>query len=359
MKKDPTHIDQKLLVLYLLDEISQQGRSRVEAWLSESPENRAFFGSLEKTWAQTGSIDPASIAFDTGRAWERMAGRIRTEEEFAGSVDREPGARGNDHRGITGLSTRAMNIWISLAALLMLGVVSVVFTRHLSSGGQDGYILASAVTVVQDTLSDGSSVVLNTHSELEVPRKFAGNTRTVKLRGEAFFEVQPDPEKPFIIEAGAGTIRVLGTAFQVRAFPGSDLEVYVESGTVELSVAGPAQPDSASVILKAGERGRIRPGSGLIGQPAGIGPDELFWANRKLIFQETKLSLVFDLLKKHYNARIEVKNDAVLDCLLSATFTDETIGQILEVVAASFSLELTKEQEKFIFNGKGCGHEVE
>ena len=127
---------------------------------------------------------------------------------------------------------------------------------------------------------------------------------------------------------------------------------------MELSCVNPGGADSLKIVLVAGERGMICRGTGTIAIPAVIGPDELFWANKKLIFQETKLSLVFDLLKKHYDAEIVVRDSAILNCLLSATFTDETIDQILEVVAASFGLSMNKDQAKFIINGKGCTNET-
>ncbi|MCX6227464.1 MAG: DUF4974 domain-containing protein, partial [Bacteroidia bacterium] len=107
------------------------------------------------------------------------------------------------------------------------------------------------------------------------------------------------------------------------------------------------------------ERGLIRHGTHEISKPAEIDPDELFWANKKLIFQETKLSLVFDLLQKHYDADIKVKDTAILKCMLSATFTNESIDQILKVVAASFDLKLSRNGKMFIINGKGCSNEVE
>jgi transmembrane sensor len=347
MKRDQSNIDQKLLVLYLLDEISQQGRHDVEAWLEASVENRNEFDLLRKTWDETGKIAAASVAFDTGRAWGKMQERIGTEAKVARPVRRLP------------LQKRAIRTWMAVAAVLTLGVLSVVFTQLLKTGDAGYTTLASADVVVQDTLNDGSSVVLNTNTQLQVPKSFDRDKRTVKLNGEAFFDIRPDSTKPFVIDAGIGQVTVLGTSFQVKAYSGSDLEVFVESGRVEVSTVDRVSGEVSRLILNAGERGMIHAGSGEIGKPADIGADELFWANRKLIFQETKLSVVFDLLKKHYEADIEVENPSVLKCLLSATFTDESIGQILEVVAASFDLTMTKDQEKYVINGKGCGNEEE
>lgn len=346
MNRKRTHIDQKLLVLYLLNEISQQGRVRVEAWLDSSVANRIYFDSLQKTWDETGKIDPSTVAFDTNRAWERMAERIRKDE---GLID-----GGRSARKVR-LKVRTIRFFAAAAAVLVLGMVSVVFVRFLQNRYSSGMVTLAGYSVpLQDTLSDGSTVILNSDTRLTVAKKFAKTSRKVELRGEAFFQVEPDAGKPFIIDAGLGQVKVLGTSFQVKAYPGTDLEVYVESGRVELSAVSPVRGDTTKIVLKAGERGMIKKGTHEIGKPAEIGPDELFWANKKLIFQETKLSLVFDLLKKHYDADIEVRDAAILNCLLSATFTDEPIDQVMEVIAASFELKMSRDKEKFIINGKGC-----
>jgi ferric-dicitrate binding protein FerR (iron transport regulator) len=361
MKKDPTHIDQKLLVLYLLEEISQQGRSKVEAWLDISEENRIFFDGFRKTWEETGKIDAGMVAFDTNAAWEKMSGKIGKNEKSVKNEKSEKnvkkGKKGKEGKEV-GWKVGMVRIILAAAAVLVLGVMSVVLVKFLRNQEEPRIeTLASYSVPLQDTLNDGSNVILNADTKLIIPTKFAQTSRRVTLRGEAFFEVAHDSLQPFIIDAGLGQVKVLGTSFQVKAYPDSDLEVFVESGRVELSAYPAGQGDTVKIVLKAGERGMIKRGTHEISKPAEIGPDELFWANKKLIFQETKLSVVFDLLKKHYRAEIEVQDAAILNCLLSATFTDESIAEIMEVVAASFDLKMHCDQQKFVINGKGCSNE--
>ena len=66
---------------------------------------------------------------------------------------------------------------------------------------------------------------------------------------------------------------------------------------------------------------------------------------------------MFELLKKRYSVKIEVENDSVLGCLLSATFNDEPIEQILAVIAISFDLKVEKVEGEFVIKGKGCENE--
>ena len=319
MRKRPSDIEQRKLLLSLLEEMPEPNRPEVEEWMDRYAQN-----------------------FDAEEAWKKFSGRI-----------------GEERGGLRG----GGRVWVlrglgAAAAVLMLGLFTVVIARYLKDLSDSKPVIMAATTIVkQDTLSDGSTIVLNTNSTLTYPKNFAESNRLVELVGEAFFDVRSDSAKPFIIQAGTARIRVLGTSFHVRAYPGTDLKVYVESGRVELIYADSASHETTQRVLLPGEKGRINHATHTLTLSAEIDPDELFWVNRKLIFRQTNLEVVFDLLKTHYNARIIVKNEQILSCLLSATFNNEAIGQILEVIAASFELDIDKIGETFIITGNGCHHE--
>ena len=198
MENKPTHIDQKLLVLYLLGEISQQGRLKVEAWLNHSEANRIWLESFQKTWEATAKIDAASVAFDTNAGWEKMkmlmSDEVKEVYEVGRGDPRSPEISvKNVQRVKIGIGTGVIRVILAVAAVIVFTVVSVVYIRSLRNSGDDAMTIASVGEVpVQDTLTDGSKVILNSNSKLIVPVKFAKANRVVKLRGEAFFQVQPD-----------------------------------------------------------------------------------------------------------------------------------------------------------------------
>ena len=91
-------------------------------------------------------------------------------------------------------------------------------------------------------LSDGTRVWLNADSELEYPVEFVKKERIVKLSGEAYFEVAPNPEQPFIVEAGGIQTRVLGTAFNFSAYRGENAStITLLTGKVAVSAPGHAE----------------------------------------------------------------------------------------------------------------------
>lgn len=100
-------------------------------------------------------------------------------------------------------------------------------------------------------LADGSKVYLNSESELRFPVVFTGGERRVYLRGEAFFEVAPDAEKPFVVEANDVDVRVLGTRFNVNAYtPDRAIRTTLVSGKVRVS----DRTGGESVMLVPGQQ---------------------------------------------------------------------------------------------------------
>lgn len=96
------------------------------------------------------------------------------------------------------------------------------------------------------TLSDGTRVWLNTESQLRYPVQFTGERRTVYLVGEAYFDVHPDASHPFTVISGPAEVTVLGTSFNLRAYPEEDIVTTLVSGAVQMSekVGGKCAPDT-------------------------------------------------------------------------------------------------------------------
>lgn len=339
MKNGIKDIDERKLVLYLLDEISLSGRREVESWLRDSQKNRDEYARLERTWRETGRAGYFPREINVENAWEDFSKKIVRDLDVPGKAESKKADK------------RTLHLLYAAAAVVFLAWISITMVRLIQNDVfRPVEIIASNEARITDTLSDGSLVQLNELSTIKMPVRFKGDERKVELEGEAFFEVAPDSAKAFIVEAGIGEIRVLGTSFQVKAFPETDIEVYVEKGRVEISGSG----KSGKMILQAGQRGIIRYPDGELVSGENIYPDDLFWANKKLIFEETRLSLVFELLRKHYESVIEVENKDINGCLLTAIFNNEEIDQILAVIAVSFDLTVEKAQDKFIIKGEGC-----
>ena len=125
--------------------------------------------------------------------------------------------------------------WLRIAALFILVAgAGLIGYQVFNNEKVEEVLVASQALPVVDTLPDGSVVTLNKNSSLNYPSKFKGNKRAIALKGEAFFNVTPDKENPFVINVNDVEIKVVGTSFNVRSENGVT-EVIVETGVVQVT----------------------------------------------------------------------------------------------------------------------------
>jgi transmembrane sensor len=336
------HIDENLLLQYLLGKASAEEHKVIEDWLNESKQNRENLDRLESLWLETGKIDPAPVAVDAEAAWQRISGRIHHLDEEK-SVQQQGKI----------IQAKWLKVTLSVAAvaLVLIGIYSLIRIIVKPVGEK---MLVSTDTVLADTLPDGSMITLNKGSKLLYPERFTGITREVKLTGEAFFDIRHDSMQPFVVDLGIAKIKVLGTSFRVSAYPDSAVEVSVINGKVMFFTINPATRDSSRVILVAGTKGMLPVKSILPVLVENTPPDDLFWFDRSLEFTRTPLSRVFGLLERYYPITIRVSNENINNCLLTASFTDDSIDRILTVIAESFDLQVISKNQTFFLTGNGC-----
>jgi len=337
MNTNDRHIDDKLLLRFLLGEASNDEMQQVTAWLQLSEENQKLLDTYEAIWAEAGKLTPNPVAVDTPSVWKNMSDRIDIFEA--------------EKNQVKSISLRSR---ISIYSASAAAVIIILFGISQLIKKPQNIQIASTYKVLTDSLPDGSDVTLNANSKITYPKQFAQNERRVKLEGEAFFNVEHNKEKPFIIEAGNAFIQVLGTSFNVKAYENSEIEVIVTDGLVQLFTVDSESNDTLAILLKAGEKGRF---STKERKPVYVSeniPDELYWMKYTLIFNDTDLKKVFKLLEDYYSIEIKVSDTRIYDCRLSTTFSNNSIDNIIEVIAATFEFEYIKENKTYTIKGDGC-----
>lgn len=200
------------------------------------------------------------------------------------------------------------------------------------------------------TLPDGSTVKMNASTRIEYPVHFAANVRKVKLSGEAFFEVTRDSTAPFIIETANASVEVLGTSFNVSAYPQAGLvEVNVETGKVKLTQHTDGKSVLKSVQLPAGERGWLKVASNEIGQDEMLATNYSSWITKKIIFQRTPLAAAFAVLENTYHVKIRMGNTDIGTIPYTANFANLNLDYIVEVIARTHQLKVNRNGDEIIF----------
>lgn len=342
MMNERENMDEGLLLKYYQQQTSNEENQSVKAWLNESSENMAEYEELIKVWTSLGSKAP-EISVDVDTAWNKLSNRIDAHDV----IKDEPVVR---------RLSRPKFTWIAAASVVALLGLFAVF-QYLFN--KQELQVASGETLVEQVLEDGSSIALNANSKLSYPKKFDGKTRTVKLEGEAFFDIERDETKPFIIEAGIGEVKVLGTSFNVEAYENEDIRVQVITGRVQLSLSNEIV-DSNKVILEAGSTGIINQATGRVYKEIQDYEDALFWLNKRLVFDQTPLPKVFAVLEKNYGIHFTNGGKDVRKCMLTARFENESIDDILSVIEATFNLQfnLNEGTIQVISEAQNCGEDL-
>lgn len=196
-------------------------------------------------------------------------------------------------------------------------------------------------------LADGTKVWLNTASSLRYPTRFNGKERKVYLSGEAYFEVARDTAHPFIVSADGTDITVLGTKFNVSAYPDDPSQkTTLAEGSVWIKNAGQSAEDRDGVILQPGYEAVIARNGGSIQVNKANVEAALAWKNGMFIFESESLGSLMRKLSRWYN--VEVKYDNGVDTMFHFTGRIRRYDDIAGILRW---IELTR-KVGFVFEGR-------
>ncbi|MCK9410673.1 MAG: DUF4974 domain-containing protein [Prolixibacteraceae bacterium] len=189
-------------------------------------------------------------------------------------------------------------------------------------------------------LSDGTMVHLNSGSKLIFPDEFEDKARKVELIGEAFFDVSPNPSKPFIVRTSAINVRVLGTSFNLQAYPGTNK---VSTTLVHGKVVLEREMDGISkqvAELKPSDRAVYKTEEKAINVSVEEDLDKFTaWKDGKLVFFNDPIEDVAEKLGNWYNVTVKIYNQELKRYRFTATFTDEPIEQVLDLLSKSSPIQ--------------------
>ena len=327
-----TNVDYLLLGRYLSGEASPAEAIALEGWLLESPENRQLFEQVSKVWSTLSS--------------EEICVMPNKEALFLQIRDQFPQLHTAWVR-----PNRKMFVFAKVAAtiLVMTGLALLSVQLLKKNQRQDTAIITRQTqqSVLHDTLPDGSVAILNSYSQLQYPEKFTGTKREVQLQGESWFSVTADKVKPFVITTGPVHIQVIGTSFNVRQGKDS-IEVAVKTGVVRMN------DNRDSITIPAGKKGIYH-----IPTQRFLIADALDWsdfayATKVFKFEHATLKEVTDELQKAYDIKIVYKSQNLENCNISCYFDNESIEDILRVIAITLNLHYHIEHKTVYFSGSSC-----
>jgi transmembrane sensor len=320
---------ESLLLKFLSGTATPEEEKTLIQWRQHSEANQKIFDDYQKIYNVRMSANIPS--FNTETEWQKLENKISKSDVAVPKVFR-------------------MTFWLKVAAAVFALVATIFVLQQMTR--EKSIVHATGNELATIKLHDGTTVFLNVNSSITHSTDFNRGERLVTLTGEAFFEVHPDKQRPFIVIAGESQIKVLGTSFNVRARPGSpEQQVEVLEGLVSFGVKDHA---TDMVKLKAGSKGILNKESKQVITKV-ISPDNILaWKTKKLVFKGTSLDEVLDVVEGYFGIEFLVNNSDLLHCRFTSTFVDPNLEEVLDALSVSLNLDIIKKNTFYSIEGEGC-----
>jgi len=310
---------------HLTGDLTQEESSKLKSWLSENRKNQIEFDDIVELWHKSQGLQfPKNIGTDHALAVVHEKAGIKRIRNFN------------------------LNLIQQIAAILILSVLLSGLYVYFFSGTTKIYksdyyqeVNAAYGTRTNLELPDGTTVILNSGSSLRFSGLFAESAaRKVELKGEGFFQVAKDRERPFIVHVGKLDVKVLGTTFNVNAYDGTDPEIDIAlvEGKVSIGKANSSLSDNL-MVLAPGQLAHYDIAENKIYKETNIKLDKYIgWTEGKMVFIDDPIQEVIKRLENWYNVDIRIADKQLTNYRFTGTFVDESLEGILKVFSLTSPL---------------------
>lgn len=314
MSENNINIVEELLPRYCDGNVSAEEKEKVEIWIRQSEEHYKIAQQIQLIYLASDTI-AIMDQVNTDNALDKVDGRIRRSQ------------------------LKTLFMWGQrVAAILFIPLLAAYLLEVIIPEKRDIRMLEVRTNpgmTTSLTLPDGTKVNLNSESSLVYPETFDGDFRSVRLEGEAFFEVVKNPEKRFVVTTPHNArVEVLGTSFNMEAFKWDSI---VSTTLISGKVAFISR--SGQVNMKPGEKlvYNIQADRASIYQTNGEA--EISWKNGMIIFRKTPFEEALRMLTKRFNVDFVVSNNKYVKDFYTGSFTNHRLEQILDIFNASSGIK--------------------
>jgi transmembrane sensor len=314
---------QYIITKVLANSASEEEQNLLDDWLMKKPENQQNFELKRQQWDDMLLVVDVE---DKKRVFSNIKNRISQETKVVDFNMRVSKKK----------SMGWMRIAASVVTFISLGALGYYeISDPFSHLNLIGYDLVEVDAGNQQTqlLADGSTVYLNGDSRLKYKINSEASERQLYLEGEAFFDVARDEAKPFIIGLENSKVQVLGTSFNIKAYPEDEqISTSVITGRVAFEAS-----KTESLILVPGNKGVIDKGKNSIAKNDVDNSMDIAWMKKALNFENTSLSELAKSLYRMYGVKVKLTDGSLKNLRITAKFENENIDEIFKI------LEMTNE----------------
>ena len=323
MTKLNKHIDE-LIVRVLSEDCTSEDKRDLNAWLEQSEENSRYYKQMQKVWINSRGLESF-----------RSVDVMSDFNEFKTRVGMQP--------KVVQLSLK--RTIMKIAAVMVPAIMLLAgYSLYQSVPGFGKW---QSFATVNDTdeiiLIDHSEVTLNTNSSLVYQKDFKGKERRLKLKGEAYFKVAKNPEKPFIVKVGKTEVKVLGTEFNLDENSDGSVYLAVTEGKVLFS----ANNEKTHVV--AGEQAVFKDGT--IRKSSLASDNCIAWKTGSIVFENATLSEVLETVLDHFNeVETIVNNSTETNLSMTSRFNNPSLEDVLVELRIHFKKKVEINDNKLIIS---------
>ncbi|WP_170110616.1 FecR family protein [Flavilitoribacter nigricans] len=321
---------------YLSGNATDAEVQQLEDWVSSDVAHRRQFIAYRKAWV-LGGMRERSAEVDVDAQWQQTAKALFPETK------------------VVPLRSRTYR-WLAIAAAITLvGAISV--WAFLQWGGERELYVTTTDQVRIVDLPDGSTVTLNRFSSLRYvpveadPGNSQSARRQLTLAGDAFFDVEREVDRPFIIRAAELEVEVLGTSFYIDARePQPQTQVIVASGSVAVRSA-----NADTITLAAGQQGIYEKAVDSLYLQANEDPNFQSIKTGTISFSVATIQEIAFALSRHYGIAVVYEDIGdTSNCVLNGDYPDYTLEEILAYLRTTWGIEATRDGDRVLLSGTAC-----
>ena len=336
--ESPTSFDWDALARHYSGEATPEESAQVKAILASDLEARDALAVADFATRTLRGAIPQNLDVESALA------RVKARR---GEVPVIPLAGARERKNTEQIPARRWRVpmpALAAAALLAVGLASWMAYRNRPVENAAVFAPRMFATGVgardSMTLADGSRVILGPMSSIKIDAGFNDRIRSVEVRGDAFFQVVHNTAKPFTVHAGNATIVDVGTQFTVNSDATEGVTVAVLEGSVALQQVN--APGGPGVILKAGDKGLLRPGSDALVRRGAVTDDDAAWLRGRLVFREATVGEIASSIRKWYGIELKIEDPSLASRHLTATFAGESPDRVLDVIRLALGADIER-----------------
>lgn len=313
---------------------SAHAHAEFDAWLEADPRNKAAFEAVDRAWSSLAAAPVDARVLKLRREALSATHRLRFFRFAAAAA-------------VVGVA-----VAIAYAVTPFFKANPIGHPAMIMGAASEGGAFRTAVGERSNiTLSDGSSVVLNTNSRVEI--RFTPEQRNVRLlAGQAWFQVAKNPNRPFVVEAGNRRVTALGTAFDVRLDDGDSVRVTLAEGKVSVEpilsplqrlISAPPVPQ----LLLAGEALVVSDDAPVEKIKADLAKVQS-WRQGQVVFDNDTLESAIGEINRYSSTRIELADPSLGQLRVSGVFKAGHSESFVETVTGHYPIQVASRDESRI-----------